>query len=360
MNPSKEEAMRRARSGSGFTLIELLVVIAIIAVLIGLLLPAVQKVREAANRLSCANNLKQIGLACHSYTDANGKLPPGQLGPSPPGAPMSITWQHVGALAYLLPYLEQENVYRQLELKVPYPQGPNRLWDMTWPAAPKGDPNAAWWKDQRDPSKGPTNLTLAQTRIKNLICPSDDPYASARTIVALYSFHEGDKWTVAQYPYPAGTVGDAFGRTNYVGCAGAAGDGNSPVWSKYLGVLADRHSVTLGAVTAQDGSSHTLLFGEALGGNSLNRDSAYAWMGCGSLATFKGLPQATPSNPHADDFGNFGSRHPGVVQFVFVDGSVRALRRGTTSTRFSEDWYVFQELAGYKDGGTRDPGALGQ
>jgi len=110
----------RSNPRRGFTLIELLVVIAIIAVLIGLLLPAVQKVREAANRAKCANNMKQIGLALHSYHDANGHFPMNTwvVIAYPKSRQTNWTW-------HIMPYIEQENLYRSIDMKEAL--GPNWL-----------------------------------------------------------------------------------------------------------------------------------------------------------------------------------------------------------------------------------------
>jgi prepilin-type N-terminal cleavage/methylation domain-containing protein/prepilin-type processing-associated H-X9-DG protein len=107
------------RTRRAFTLVELLVSIAIIAVLLGLLLPAVQRVREASNRAACANHLKQLGLAAHNYESGHGRLPPGYLGPIPNERyfdPSRNAIQHVGVLVFLLPYVEQAALYQKVDL----------------------------------------------------------------------------------------------------------------------------------------------------------------------------------------------------------------------------------------------------
>jgi prepilin-type N-terminal cleavage/methylation domain-containing protein len=145
----------------GFTLVELLVVLAIIAVLIGLLLPAVQKVREAAARIKCSNHMKQIGLAAHYYHDTNGHFPPG-IGYHPAGTngAFGTTWFH------LLPYLEQGDLYRSALGSVPFP-------------APAG-PTVVHY---------PGNGNVYSQKVAGFICPSD-PSVEPTGVVMIqgYSF----------------------------------------------------------------------------------------------------------------------------------------------------------------------------
>ncbi len=362
----------------GFTIIELLVVIAIIALLMALLLPAIQKVREAANRMICASNLRQIGIAAHHYHNDYGRLPPGYYGPVrrnggtvvPPDDPRG-PW--VGCLVVLLPYLEQQQLSNDLrDSQQTYPAGAPLVNSNTHLNLSLEAEKLPWWT-------APGNNLASnrgQVRLKVFKCPSDTVDERTQEGVIM-SMHVAN----GTFEHLHDLQYDYLGRTNYVGVAGAAGnfDGNAAAalfWGKWEGIMCNRSDLTLGQISVQDGTSNTLLFGEGLGGNGYGkRVHAYSWFGVGAMGTGYGLgrsalpssddPPALGTPPAANHIGahwyRFSSRHASSVQFCFGDGSVRSIRFGSTAFPDLSNggfngshWALLQQLAGRKDGFNRD------
>ncbi len=310
--------MIRSTRRKAFTLIELLVVIAIIAILIGLLLPAVQKVREAAARISCANNLKQIALASHDYDSAVGHLPPGGS---------SIT--NMGTLPYLLPYIEAGNIYNTIPLSY-FSSAPPGVWWGNYP-------NAPW--------------TSAQNRIKSFQCPADDPYGPLTTGVMAYLSESGYGLNLTYFPENNYATYN-LGATNYLANAGALGNvtpSGDPFYGQWVGPYYQDSAVAISQIS--DGTSQTIAFGETIGGSGPTgaRDFYATWMGGGSLPTAWDLTQ-----PY--DWNNFSSKHDaGIVNFAMCDGSVRSFHTvGNSTPWFSPQWYAFMAVSGYEDGNVVD------
>jgi prepilin-type processing-associated H-X9-DG protein/prepilin-type N-terminal cleavage/methylation domain-containing protein len=279
----------------GFTLIELLVVIAIIAILIGLLVPAVQKVREAAARMSCSNNLKQLAIACHSYHDAIGTLPT-----NGPQATYSMSGANWSWLARILPYIEQGNLYTQL-----------------------GIPNSALG--------GQAGLAAG---IKTFQCPSDNT-SQPRTNTA--------------------DIGGTVGQTNYKGCCGsnwAWGSyaiGGSPtsngldqgngIFYRTDGVPGTSGHGPLKITTITDGTSNTFMIGEDI--PLLNRWCAWPYsnaaVGTCAIPLNSAMQSGQPgfNNPGDwPDIYSFRSRHTNGANFAFADGSVQFINQGIDLTTY--------------------------
>jgi prepilin-type N-terminal cleavage/methylation domain-containing protein len=333
----------RFRFRRGFTLIELLVVIAIIAVLIGLLIPAVQKVREAAARIQCGNNLHQIAIAAHNYHATTGQLPPGILGPYPTldGGNWS-SQQLVGSLAFLLPYIEQDNLFAAMM------SGVVNDYLSLKRAAVAGFTNGLPLSTYSPWYNHSTFFQAAHQPVKTYKCP------------AFQGDNEGasplGQWVALFNIAPNVLVGvywgqpETFAPTNYLGINGFIGLAtNGPSsWQSWVGIMGDRSQISLGQIAAADGTSNTLLFGEALGQTvTAPHYWYYSWMGCGEQSTAWGLQPDS-----GIDWFSWGSKHSVIDQFAYADGSVKGLRKGTA---YPNPWYgpvhlQFIYAGGYQDG----------
>ncbi len=356
------------RSRAAFTLIELLVVIAIIAILIGLLLPAVQKVREAAARMTCSNNLMQLGIACHSFSDVNDGWPL--------GAEFNVG---SGWTAFILPYLEQDSAFKGLTFRED--DISNDQWAAGLPGV-GGDPTSA--------NASVRNIGLCELKYKMFRCPSS-------TVPDNYADISGDNWIV-QKRAPA----------NYLGCVsgkivddrrrmtantpwGSTGSGTEDIHTLdgiFVGKAVHQRIVWQGThrttgqpfqfsggmtsgvtmVGITDGTSNTIAIGEAepdsrgvaLAGIERENNTS----GCGrkdhwaigsddvdtsnqgDMSEFlgsTGVPinylRNAPPAPCTTQFAayelSYGSRHTGGANFLFADGSVKFVRDSVSPATLS-------------------------
>jgi prepilin-type N-terminal cleavage/methylation domain-containing protein/prepilin-type processing-associated H-X9-DG protein len=401
--------VRVARKLRGFTLIELLVVIAIIAVLVGLLLPAVQKVREAANRMSCQNNLHQIALAAANYESSYGHFPPGCIDSNnvvggPYVGPPPFAGPYTGTLAFLLPYMEQQNVYNLIPSSLftlnttagayAYSYAP---FDTTlgwtynnWNAANTGNTLSlngtgvgAFIYGTAAPYVG--NVPFASTNIKSYQCPSDGQTPTQLYVDSQLIYPPNTTWPMNspfpgmsfpyawilqdvlpipdQGPFPTGLTNYAgnggYAVTAWTGCAGGTTQSLYDPWNLVMNTGKSSVSGPYGGNTQTryaditDGSSNTIAFGEVLGRPAQGAATgSFLWMGSGSMPSTYGIAVGAPCPTSVPGEFNFVSRHTGVVNFSFADGSAHAI-----STAIQPS--VFFSLSGMNDGYVIDASQLG-
>lgn len=314
--------MFRSRSRVGFTLVELLVVIAIIGILVGLLLPAVQAAREAARRMQCTNNLKQIGLALHNYHDTHRKFPHGNYFDLSPGGNINSQWAWS---AMILPFIEQGNMFNQLNV------GPTSL-------------EAA--------ANNPVKLALLTTPLPAFICPSDAEAGVNRNRPFLAKSTGG----LCNGMVLPTTV--ELAKSNYPGCNGNRDSD---------GIFLSGGTRDIGIKDITDGTSNSIMVGERPSNRYAKQTVAtgpWAAIWAGQELTCDGITNvwcllgkteyqmnsgkhsqsATDTNAVDNPLLSFGSQHTGGANFVLADGSVRFI---SENIQWNDDPVGTNDLGAY-------------
>jgi len=315
----------------GFTLVELLVVIAIIGILVAMLLPAVQAAREAARRMQCKNNIKQLGLALHNHSSAMGHFPAGMtVQSSMTGSYWDVLQEAANGthgtswMVHILPYIEESALYDE--------------WDFTTNVS--------------------GNVVVAQTDIAVFYCPSRRSSVRPEDVPIMFQH-----WNRGGTDY-----GGCVGESNYI--IDNNDNTNLPcqheIYSRYIdtrdemGVFGVNTPVTIDEI--RDGTSHTLMIGElqrlhgidydGSGAPFCHRASQDGWAPAG-VANLFDTDLTSASNPGGINnwfFESPGSEHTGGAHFAMADGSVRFISENVDS-------FVFQDL-GSRDGGERHANVL--